>query len=96
MIGIDPNAGSALILRVAVYPSMIGSWISIRMRSGRCFATAASACSPFSASVTSRIIARSFAISSPLPITRSPSVQDNIIQMKSVKNHQNTHYFNNL
>ncbi len=27
---------------------------------------------------------------------RSPSVQDNIIQMKSVKNHKNHHYFNNL
>src|SRR5262249_41254538 len=37
MIGIDRIAGSALILRVAVYPSMIGSWISIRIRSGRCF-----------------------------------------------------------
>jgi tetratricopeptide (TPR) repeat protein len=32
-------------------PSMIGSWMSIRMRSGRCFAIDASASSPFSASV---------------------------------------------
>jgi hypothetical protein len=49
MIGIDHNAGSALIRLTAV----IGSWISIRMRSGRCFAIAASASSPFSASVIS-------------------------------------------
>jgi len=37
MIGIDRHAGLALILRVAVYPSMIGSCISIRIKSGRCF-----------------------------------------------------------
>src|SRR6516164_2736027 len=35
---------------------MLGSWISIRMRSGRCFATAASACSPSSASVISQSV----------------------------------------
>ena len=35
MIGIDRSAGSDLIRLVAVYPSMIGSWVSIRMRSGR-------------------------------------------------------------
>src|SRR5262245_11528726 len=32
---------------------MMGSWIPMRMRSGRCFTTAASACSPSSASVIS-------------------------------------------
>ena len=35
---------------------MPGSWISIRIRSGRCFATAASAASPLSASVTDFVV----------------------------------------
>ena len=47
MTGIDRNAGLALILRVAVYPSMIGSCISIKIKSGRCFAIAASVLTVF-------------------------------------------------
>src|SRR6516164_5064900 len=38
---------------------MIGSWISIRIRSGRCFAIAASASTPFSASVISQSVGAS-------------------------------------
>jgi hypothetical protein len=37
MIGIDRIAGSALILRVTVWPSMIGNWTSNRVQlSDRC------------------------------------------------------------
>jgi hypothetical protein len=43
MIGIDTSAGSVLIRRIVSYPSMVGSWISSKIRSGRSFATAASA-----------------------------------------------------
>ncbi len=75
MIGIDRIAGSALIWRVAVEPSMIGSWISIKIRSGRCFAIAASASSPFSASVIS--------------FGRSKHIADDLAIIRLVLDHQN-------
>ena len=54
MIGIWRSAGLALIKRVASYPSMPGSCMSMRIRSGRSDSAMATPASPVTASITSK------------------------------------------
>ena len=53
MIGTLASAGTARMRRVASYPSMPGSWMSIRIRSGCSRSAAATPSSPSSASISS-------------------------------------------